>query len=71
MATYETRTVHVLRHETVLASPTNWVGMEKAISAVRQQLERAGRPLTDDAAWIESRDEEIVLVWTEEETVKP
>lgn len=71
MAAYSTRTVNVLRHETALSSPTNWVEMEKALSAVRQQLEHAGRALTDDAVWIESRDEEIVLVWTEEKTVTP
>lgn len=66
MATMRTRTIHTVRHETYLASPTNWVETSKAQSAVKREIEAAGLNAEyDDIVTVEARGEEIVYYWEE------
>lgn len=67
MPAFNERTVTVTRHEYVLKSPAPWGEVGKAITAATQAIKAAGKdPSYDDAAHIEARDDEVVIVWTEE-----
>lgn len=70
MPAFNERTVTVTRHEYVLKSPAPWGEVGKAIASANQAMEAAGKdPSYDDAAFIEARDDEVVLFWTEEKRV--
>jgi hypothetical protein len=70
MPAFNERTVTITRHEYVLKSPAPWGEVGKAISAANQAMEAVGKdPSYDDAAHIEARDGEVVVVWIEEKKV--
>lgn len=65
MADYGRRERHFVRTEYVLTSPTNWAEVGKAFAAINQDLGE-DKARWDDAAWVEARDDEIVI-WHERE----
>lgn len=67
MPSFDERTVTVVRHEYVLKSPAPWGEVGKAMAVATQAMESAGKdPSYDNAAYLEARDDEVVLYWIEE-----
>ena len=67
MAAFEKRRVIVTRHEYALKSPAHASEVQKAITAAVQDIEAAvgkGSQIDQDI-WLEARDDEVIVVWTE------
>jgi hypothetical protein len=63
MATYEKHDVHMVRHEYRIPYPANWAEVQRAMSAVRTDLNKAGLSEYDDAAFFEPHDEYVLIHW--------
>jgi hypothetical protein len=70
MAAYWRREVVTTRVEYVLNSPANWAEVSKAFAAVHRELGE-DRARWDDAAWVEARDEEVVVWFEKSKAVTP
>lgn len=71
MPAFNERTVTITRHEYVLKSPAPWGEIIKAYNIAEQHMRSAGQDTSyDDAAHIQSRDDEVVIYWTEETTTR-
>ena len=67
MPAFNERTVTITRHEYVLKSPAPRGEVDKAVAVANQAMEAVGKnPSYDDAAYIEARDDEVVVYWIEE-----
>jgi len=65
MAEYTRREVTTVTVEYVLPSPVNWAEVRKALASVERELGEDAR--WDDAAWVEARDDEIVIRYPKSE----
>lgn len=70
MAEYYRREVNTTRVEFVLHSPANWAEVSKAFAAVHQEL-GDDRARWDDAAFVEARDDEVVVWFEKSKVVAP
>lgn len=59
MADYTRRDITTTRRIYVLPSPTNWVEVEKVLSALKQDKERQKVGTFDDTVTVEAFDDEI------------
>lgn len=66
MSNVTKRTVTTIRHEYRIPNGSAWTELGKAYAQAKRDIEDAGKdPSYDDAAFITSDDESVIIFWEE------
>ena len=69
MSMVTTRTTTIVRHEYLVPRSGPWGELGKAIAMAQQALKDAGKnPYSDDAALVDSDDENIIIYWERQQS---